>query len=100
MKTDNSLFLVSIFGVLLGGVALLSGYAKYPLVILYFMLVLVLLPAILKKNLPISTAGILLSILLVYFAVESIKGLSASTLLLVAFELGLIGMYIEIIWRR
>ncbi|ALV63632.1 hypothetical protein ADU37_CDS19330 [Thermococcus sp. 2319x1] len=83
----------------MGGVALVTGYAKYPFVILYFMLVLMLLPAILKKNPPVSTAGILLSILLAYFAVESIKGLNVSTLFLVAFELGLIGMYIEMIWR-
>lgn len=100
METNNSLLLVSIFGGLLGIVALLTGHVKYPFVILYFMLVLMLLPAILKKNLPISTAGILLSIPLAYFAVESIKGLSASTLFLAAFELGLIGMYIEMIWRR
>ncbi|HIH73163.1 hypothetical protein GBV73_10580 [Thermococcus sp. 101 C5] len=95
-----SIIFASIFGVLLGGVALVTGYAKYPFVILYFMLVLMLLPVILKKNLPISTAGILLSIPLAYFAVESIKGLNVSTLFLVAFELGLIGMYIEMIWRR
>jgi flagellar biosynthesis protein FliR len=63
------------------------------------MLFLITLPAISKKNMPISTIGVLLSIPLAYLAYQNVKKLPASTLLLIAFELGIIGMYLEMIWK-
>lgn len=60
---------------------------------------LVTLPGIVKEIILISTVGVLLSIPLAYLAVENVKKLPALTLLLAAFEFGLISMYLEMIWK-
>jgi len=98
-KFDISLIFASVFGVLLGIVGFLTGEVKYSFYTLYLVLFLITLSAIVRKNTSISTVGVLLSIPLMYLAVENVKKLLASTMLLVAFELGLIGMYLKMAWE-
>ena len=98
-KFDISLIFASVFGVLLGIVGFLTGEVKYSFYTLYLVLFLITLSAIVRKNTSISTVGVLLSIPLTYLAVENVKKLPASSLLLVAFELSLIGMYLKMVWK-
>lgn len=97
-KSDISLIFASVFAILLG-IAGITGHVKYSFYTLYFVLFLITLSAIVRMNMPISTVGVLLSIPLTYLAVENVKKLPALTVLLIAFELGLIGMYLEMIWK-
>ena len=98
-KFDISLIFASVFGVLLGIAGVLTGEVKYSFYTLYLVLFLITLSAIVRKNTSISTVGVLLSIPLTCLAVENVKKLPASTMLLVAFELGLIGMYLKMAWE-
>jgi len=98
-KSDISLVFASVFGVLLGIAGVLTGEVKYSFYTLYLVLFLITLSAIVRKNTSISTVGVLLSIPLMYLAVENVKKLLTSTMLLVAFELGLIGMYLKMAWE-
>ena len=98
-KSDISLVFASVFGVLLGIAGVLTGEVKYSFYTLYLVLFLITLSAIVRKNTSISTVGVLLSIPLTCLAVENVKKLLASTMLLVAFELGLIGMYLKMAWE-
>jgi len=85
--------------VLVLGIAGITGHVKYSFYTLYLVLFLITLSAIVRKNMPISTVGVLLSIPLTYLAVENVKKLPALTVLLVAFELGLIAMYVKMVWK-
>ena len=98
-KSDISLVFASVFGVLLGVAGGLTGHVKYSFYMLYLMLFLITLSAIVRRNMSISTVGVLLSIPLTYLAIENVKKLPASSLLLVAFELSLIGMYLKMVWK-
>ena len=98
-KSDISLIFVSVFVILLGIAGFLTGHVKYSFYMLYLMLFLITLSAIVRRNMSISTVGVLLSIPLTYLAVENVKKLPASSLLLVAFELSLIGMYLKMVWK-
>ncbi|RLF82495.1 hypothetical protein DRN44_03950 [Thermococci archaeon] len=98
-KSDISLIFVSVFVILLGIAGFLIGHVKYSFYMLYLMLFLITLSAIVRRNMSISTVGVLLSIPLTYLAVENVKKLPASSLLLVAFELSLIGMYLKMVWK-
>ncbi|USS40424.1 hypothetical protein NF865_08960 [Thermococcus aggregans] len=98
-KSDISLIFASVFAILLG-IAGITGHVKHSFYMLYLVLFLITLSAIVKKNMPISTVGVLLSVPLTYLAAESVKNLPALTVLLVAFELGLIGMYIKMVWKN
>ena len=98
-KFDIPLIFASVFGVLFGIAGFSTGHVKYSFYTLYLMLFLITLSAIVKKNMAISTVGVLLSIPLTCLAVENVKKLPALTLLLIAFELGLIGMYLKMVWK-
>ena len=98
-KFDISLIFASVFGILLGIAGFSTGHVKYSFYMLYLMLFLITLSAIVRRNMPISTVGVLLSIPLTYLAIENVKKLPASSLLLVAFELSLIGMYLKMVWK-
>ena len=98
-KSDILIIFASIFGILWGIATFLTGHVKYPFYILYLMLFLITLPAISRKNMLVSTVGVLLSIPLAYLAFEEVKKLPASIFLLIAFELGIIGMYAKMVWK-
>ena len=98
-KSDISLVFASVFAILLGIAGFLTGHVKYSFYTLYLVLFLITLSAIVRKNTSISTVGVLLSIPLTYLAVENVKKLPASSLLLVAFGLSLIGMYLKMAWE-
>ena len=99
-KFDISLVFASVFGILLGIAGFSTGHVKYSFYTLYLVLFLITVSAIVRRNMSISTVGVLLSILLTYLAVENVKKLPALTVLLVAFELGLIAMYLEMVWKN